>query len=240
MDKKGQVFNTDVLVVGGGMAGCMAAIKSRELGASTILVDKGYVSSSGQTPYADSFCIFDEELGDNMDDWLAIIAKGGDYLNNVDWSRKVLEGTKELYEDLSSYGIKFDTFEDGSLRRIDIGTKPLVTAFLKDKKHSCMTLRKQVLKSGATIMDRLMITDLIKKDGVICGAVGMSVSEANFYIIHAKAVILTTGASCFLCLWSFCFQPGKVFLLNCVCVLTGFIAQLACFVVECFLLVPQV
>ncbi len=62
-----------------------------------------------------------------------------------------------------------------------------------------MTLRKQVLKSGATIMDRLMITDLIKKDGVICGAVGMSVSEANFYIIHAKAVILTTGASSLKC-----------------------------------------
>lgn len=199
MKKNDIVYSTDVLVVGGGMAGCMAAITAQTEGASTILVDKGYVSSSGQTPYADSFCIFDADLGDNMEDWLQVIAKGGDYVNKPDWTRTVLEGTKELYETLCSYDIPFAKEEDGSLKRLDIGTKPLVSAFLSDKRLSCTTLRKQVLKAGAKILDRVIITDLISVNGKVCGAVGMSVSEGDFYIIHAKAVILTTGASSLKC-----------------------------------------
>ena len=41
---------TDVLVIGGGMAGCFAAIKAREAGREVVLVDKGYVSKSARRP----------------------------------------------------------------------------------------------------------------------------------------------------------------------------------------------
>ena len=43
------VVETDVLVIGGGMAGSFAAIKAREQGLDVTLVDKGYVSKSGAT-----------------------------------------------------------------------------------------------------------------------------------------------------------------------------------------------
>lgn len=195
MKQEGTVYRTDVLVIGGGMAGCMAAITASNEGVDTILVDKGYVSSAGQTPYADSFCIFDPELGDDMDEWMGTITKAGDYVNMQNWTRKVLEGSKELYHTLCSYDIPFAKDEDGNLIRLGNGLGPLVTAYIADKRLSCETLRKQVLKAGGRILDRIMITDLMQVNGRICGAVGMTVSEGDFVVIHAKAVVLATGAS---------------------------------------------
>jgi succinate dehydrogenase/fumarate reductase flavoprotein subunit len=54
-------IKTDVLVVGGGLAGCFAAIKAKEQGVDVTLVDKGYVGKSGQTPFANGYAVFNPE-----------------------------------------------------------------------------------------------------------------------------------------------------------------------------------
>ena len=41
------IIGTDVLVIGGGIAGCMAAIRAREMGAEVILLEKGNTRRSG-------------------------------------------------------------------------------------------------------------------------------------------------------------------------------------------------
>lgn len=46
-------LETDVLVIGGGMAGLFSAIKAKEEGVEVILVDKNYVSRSGSTAFAE-------------------------------------------------------------------------------------------------------------------------------------------------------------------------------------------
>jgi succinate dehydrogenase/fumarate reductase flavoprotein subunit len=190
-----QIHKTDVLVIGGGMAGCFAAIKARENGADVLLVEKGYVSSSGQTPYADSYCIFNEEWGDDLDAWMHQVNSGGDYLNIRDWTEIVFRESHDRYLDMLSYGIEFAQKEDGTLlREANPQLGPLQTSFLQDKTASCKTLRQQVLKSGAKIIDRLMITDLVKQEDKVVGAVGISVSEADFHVIEAKSVIICTGA----------------------------------------------
>lgn len=43
-----RTMTCDVLVIGGGIAACFAAVKAREAGASVIMVDKGYVGRSGR------------------------------------------------------------------------------------------------------------------------------------------------------------------------------------------------
>ena len=55
--------STDVLVIGGGMAGCFAAIKAREQGRGVVLVDKGFVSKSGEPPAARDTVVFNEAWG---------------------------------------------------------------------------------------------------------------------------------------------------------------------------------
>lgn len=189
-------YKTDVLIIGGGMAGCFAALKACANDVDVLLVEKGYVSSSGQSCYADSFAVFNEEWGDNLDGWMHQANSGGDYLNIRDWTEAVFKESHDRYQDMRSFGIEFVQNEDGSLHRAkspELG--PLRNAFLKDKSSSCKTLRNEVLKAGSKIIDRLMITDLIKQNGKVVGAVGISASEAEFYVIEAKSVIICTGAS---------------------------------------------
>ncbi len=191
-------ITTDVLVIGGGMAGCFAAIKASENGADVILAEKGYVSSSGQTPYANSFLYFNEELGHDFDAWMKQINAGGDYMNNRDWTEIVLRESKQAYEDLVSYGVPTVKEEDGSIRIRGLAELGPCSAIFPDMKKCPGLLREQVLKTGATIMDRMMIVDLLKdSDGSVAGAVGMSVSEGDPYVFLTKRVIICTGASAF-------------------------------------------
>ena len=53
--------STDVLVIGGGMAGLFAAVKAHDAGARCMIVSKGRLGSSGLTPFAKGFFIFDPE-----------------------------------------------------------------------------------------------------------------------------------------------------------------------------------
>lgn len=58
-------------------------------------------------------------------------------------------------------------------------------------------LRKQAAKVGVKIMDRIMITDLLKQDGKVVGAIGFPVDSYDPYIFKAKATILCGGNNYF-------------------------------------------
>ena len=69
------IIETDILVIGGGMAGCFAAIKAKEQGADVTLVDKGYVSRSGSSPFARGLMVFNPEWGHDLDIWMNHVNK---------------------------------------------------------------------------------------------------------------------------------------------------------------------
>ena len=74
----------DVLVAGGGTAGCFAAIKAAEKNQQVILVDKGHVGRSGCSPFAAgaiNICYPD----DDKDLWFEEIVTRGEYLNDQEW-----------------------------------------------------------------------------------------------------------------------------------------------------------
>ena len=58
-------------------------------------------------------------------------------------------------------------------------------------------VRKQTLGTGVTIIDRVMITDLLKQDEKIVGAVGFHTTNGDLYIFQAKATVITTGTGSF-------------------------------------------
>ena len=80
-----ELIKADVLVVGGGIAGCFAAIKAKEKGANVVIVDKGSVGKAGQTPHGNTFAAFNPEVHD-IDQWMHVCNTTGDYMNDRDWS----------------------------------------------------------------------------------------------------------------------------------------------------------
>ena len=57
--------------------------------------------------------------------------------------------------------------------------------------------RKQLKKQNVRIIERIMITELLEKDGQVVGAVGFPMDEDRAIIIKAKAVVMCSGAGGF-------------------------------------------
>jgi len=86
------VVDSDILVIGGGMAGCFAAIKSREQGLDVTLVDKGYVGKTGATHLSEGdLRVFNPEWGHNLNIWMDQINRNCEYINNRQWTETVLK-----------------------------------------------------------------------------------------------------------------------------------------------------
>jgi len=188
-------LEVDVLVIGGGIAGFFAAIKARQQGATVLLVDKGFAGKSGQTPYARGFMAFNPDWGHRLDDWMSYINKTSEYVNNRYWTEITITDSYARYQDLVSWGIKFQEGEDG--QPIRHPAPPGVTDSLeiddKNRGDYVLTLRKQALKSGVKILDCIMIVELLKQDGRIIGAVGIPADSDDLYTFIAKATILCVG-----------------------------------------------
>ena len=188
-------LEADVLVIGGGIAGCFAAIKARQQGATVLLVDKGFAGKSGQTPYARGFMAFNPAWGHRLDDWMDYINKTSEYVNNRTWTELTIKESYARYLDMVSWGIKFQTGEDGQPVRHT--APPGVTDSLEiddeNRGDYVLTLRKQVLKSGVKVLDRITVSELLKQDGRIVGAIGMPLDSYDLYTFIAKATILCVG-----------------------------------------------
>ncbi len=193
-------FEADVLIVGGGLAGCTAAIKAREAGASVILVDKGYVGKSGQTPFAGSYCVFNPAWGDDLDAWMQQIESVGEYVNNRTWTELCLNESYERYSELLSWGVKFgpegDARPGGEPPRGGPPVGPCKAVMMAVRQPS-MVLRREVLKRGATVVDRTMVAELLTADGRVVGAMGIPMDSGGVVVFRANAVVLAAGAGGF-------------------------------------------
>ncbi|MBT4589093.1 MAG: FAD-dependent oxidoreductase, partial [Rhodospirillaceae bacterium] len=98
-------IETDVLVIGGGIAGIFAAITAQQKGLEVTLVDKGSPGNSGATPFADTFVVFDEERGHKRQDWIDTVAFNGEYLNNRAFLDLLMDQSKARFQDLQDWGV---------------------------------------------------------------------------------------------------------------------------------------
>jgi len=188
------VVETDVLVIGGGIAGLFAAIKAREQGVNVTIVDKGYVGKSGSSPYAFFFGVFNPAWGHKLDAWMNHVNIIGEYVNNRACTEILFKESHERFQDLLSWGVEFQKDRDGEImisRFPGIATESVQLV----KRVFGQVIRKQAVKSGVKMVDRVMITDLLKQDGRIVGAIGFAVGSYDLYIFKMKATIISSGCA---------------------------------------------
>ncbi len=193
-------ITTDVLVIGGGMAGMFAAIKAREQGLDVTLTDKGYVGKSGSTAYAEGDILFFRKSKDDLQEWLDIISKRTEYINNREWDAICLTEAEDRYDDLVSWGVEFYE-KDGRQYKWDtsaVGAPPSVyeDITMRAGKYA-PAIRKKAVESGVRILDNVMMVELIKQGGAVVGAVGFHVRGGGLYIINARATVIATGTTSF-------------------------------------------
>jgi succinate dehydrogenase/fumarate reductase flavoprotein subunit len=166
-------YHTDVLVIGSGMAGLFAAVKSHDAGAKTMMVSKGRLGSSGQTPFAKGIFEFDERTSKySIDEFVEKVGQSALGTNNPVYTRQVAEHSKARVNELREWGF-FDS--------------PLYNK----------SFSKPINERKIPVVERIIITHLIKENGRIAGAAGFSIDEKELYIFNAKSVVLCTGAGGF-------------------------------------------
>lgn len=188
------MIDTDVLVVGGGMAGSMAAIKAREQGLDVTQVDKAYAGKSGASisPPA-GMTVFNPEWGVPLDEIMHAFDVEGEYINNREWDEAILKDSLSIHQDLADWGVKFPPYTAESVKMIS----PPYTNVPIPFRGISPVLRKQGKKVGVKIMDRIMATDLLKQEGRIAGVIGFSIDTGDFYVFRAKATVLAGGGNSF-------------------------------------------
>jgi adenylylsulfate reductase subunit A len=189
-------LTTDVLIVGGGLAGTNAAMGAAENGAGVVVADKGNINRSG-------------DIGGGVDHFLAFLNEGRAWDTQdafLGYVEKIGRGTGHLSIIESVYCAELpDAIErmarignpltrpDGSFYRTGSMGQPGTYWINFNGKKLKPRLGKAVRKLGCTVLDKVMMVDLINHQGAVVGGIGFHIRSGAFYVIQAKATIIATG-----------------------------------------------
>jgi adenylylsulfate reductase subunit A len=194
-----RVIDSDVVIVGGGIAGCVAAIRAAQAGASVSLVDKARsIRRSGDAGRGLAFLTTYLDLGEQWDtpevfaDWYVNIAEGLVDLD-VAWPLAIepLPAVRALLEDC---GLTLRNADGGYDRVGRMWTPgPIVLKF--DGEHIKPRLADRVHElPGVDVLGGVHVTSVLTDaDGRAVGATGFDVRSCEFLTFRAGAVIIATG-----------------------------------------------
>ncbi|MFF4061808.1 fumarate reductase/succinate dehydrogenase flavoprotein subunit [Streptomyces sp. NPDC001668] len=191
----------DVLVVGGGTAGTMAALTAAEHGADVLLLEKAHVRHSGALAMGmDGVNNAVIPGRAEPDDYVAEITRANDGIVDQSTVRQTATRGFGMVQRLESYGVKFEKDEHGdyAVRQVHrSGSYVLPMPEGKDvKKVLYRQLRRREMREKIRIENRVMPVRVLTapEDGRAVGAVGFNTRTGAFVTVRAGAVILATGA----------------------------------------------
>nr|WP_179730129.1 fumarate reductase/succinate dehydrogenase flavoprotein subunit [Nocardioides kongjuensis] len=189
----------DVLVIGGGTAGTMAAITAAEAGADVLLLEKAHVRHSGALAMGMDGVNNAVIPGKaEPDDYVAEITRANDGIVNQATVQQTATRGFAMVQRLEKYGVKFEKDEYGeyAVRRVHrSGSYVLPMPEGKDvKKVLYRVMRKREVRERLRIENRLMPVRVLTSGGRAVGAAAFDTRSGEFVTVSAGAVILATGA----------------------------------------------
>ncbi len=187
---------TDVLIIGGGLAGLNAAMGAAEAGASVAIAEKGRIERSG-------------DIGGGVDHFLAFLNEGASWDSQdafLEYVQKVGRGTAHLSHIESTYCAELPdaiarmarignplTQDDGSFYRTKSMGQPGPYWINFNGKLLKPRLALAVRKLRCKVFGRIMTVDLLTSQGSVVGAVGFHIRTGKIHVFQAKATIIATG-----------------------------------------------
>lgn len=186
-----RALDTDYLIIGGGTAGCYAALTFAEISGSNVLIaEKADIKRSGCLAAGVNAINAYIVPGRTPKDYVDYAREDAAGIVREDLLRTMAEGLNRTVTKLEGFGLTILKDEQGQYvtrgnRNIKINgenIKPILAAAV-------------AAKPQITVLNRVNVFDYIVKDGRIQGAYAIGVEEPVFYVISAKAVLCTTGGA---------------------------------------------
>ena len=186
-----KILHTDILIIGGGTAGCYAALTIREQSDySIVIAEKANIKRSGC--FAAGVNAINAYIVDGRkpEDYVEYAKKDADGIVREDLLMTMSEGLNRVTHKMENLGLVILKDENGNYvargnRNIKINgenMKPLLAKAVEELED-------------VTILNRINITDYIVEENEIKGAFGFSIEEGTAYEIRAKKVLCATGGA---------------------------------------------
>ena len=188
-------LDTDVLIIGGGLAGCMAAIRASELGVSVVLAEKGDTLRSGCAATGVDHCwtyipeIHGSQL--TVEDLIRDHTEFAGGFVNQDVLLYIAQNSYKRVLDLERFGVPMRG-EKGNFRLVKkIHRVPTFLHFAgRDLK---VKLTQEMRRRPVRILNRTMVVELLVEDGRVQGAIGVNTRNLEMTVFRAKSIVLATG-----------------------------------------------
>jgi len=190
----GKVLSTDILIIGGGIAGLSAAITAKEASpdVDVLVVDKATNGWGGKANKGGGNISY-VEPEDGVDEFVEYhVHNIGCFLENQELLRAYGEESRGNLERLESWGVHIFRQEDGSPKYIR-WTEGLPWRMAVMDQDVTLNMLKHAKKQGSQFIDKVSIVDLLQEGDRVAGGIGFSIIDGTCYIIKAKAVILANG-----------------------------------------------
>lgn len=197
-------YITDVLVVGSGGAGLMAACEAAKNKVRVAIVNKGYAQHTGATIMAPgAMAVVGEGWKTEQDSkelHFQDTIKGGAFMNQQEIVRKLVFGAEDVTLEMEQLGALFERTEDGSIfLRTDGGHSQERSLYLEDHigRELMRILIGQADKLNIPIYENIMITRIICRDGAVSGAAGINILTQELVLFDCTSVVVSTGGAGF-------------------------------------------
>ncbi|EFM10442.1 HI0933 family protein [Paenibacillus curdlanolyticus YK9] len=191
-------YTADVVIVGGGTAGTMAAIKAKQAypSLSVLVLDKADIRRSGA-------------ISMGMDGLNNAVIPGKATPEEYTWEitesndgivdqQAVFRQASECYDivkELDSWGVDFEKDAKGDYEVYRVHRKGRYVLPMPKASDLKLILAKKVKQMRCKVVNRVMATRLLTEGNRVAGVLGLDVKNGDYIIVRAKSVILTAGAA---------------------------------------------
>jgi len=197
------IIETDLLVIGGGTAGCPMAAKAAEQGIRVLMVEKSNTERSGNIAHGiDSYGVFPHGISikELLPMWSQRMTKRNQGAGrNVDENIDYVIFDKEWWavEELERMGVPMK-WDDGDYYWTPHmiqgkGLKLGLRVHWHDVKPK---MARMCAERGVKTLNRVMIIDILTHNGRVAGATAFNTRTGEFILIKAKAIAMATGMYC--------------------------------------------
>ena len=200
-----RIYECDVLVAGAGVGGAPLATRAVEQGLSVLCIEKSNAARCGNAAHGmDHYGVFPHGVSvqELVTMWQnsrhrGVVNGKGTFVNpNLDYvlTKNVFPAT----EHMESWGVPMAWTDDGKWYWTphQIHQKGLRLGIRVHWERVKQITKKIMIKKGVTVLDRVMMIDLLKSNDKVVGMTALDTRTGEFIVIKAKATSIATGMFC--------------------------------------------
>ena len=193
-----RILDTDVLIVGGGLAALRAALAAEESGCRVMVATKGSAGRGGSSAITSagySAALGLQDPTDSAERHYEDTLRGGAGVNDSRVVRVFAEEAVARFWDMVDWGVEFerDPVSNFFLQHSSGDHSSPRVAVCADHRGIGMTLPLKARTNAVEYVDRAMALDLLRDDDGVAGVIALDLTRLELLTIRARSTVLATG-----------------------------------------------